>query len=246
VMVADIEEAALEAALAELEPLGEARSAVCDVSDRASVSAAAGAAFAAFGRVHVVCNNAGVGAGGPQEQLSPQSWDWVLGVNLYGVIHGVQAFLPHIKAHGEGGHIVNTASMAGMLSSPMLGPYAASKFAVVALSEGLAAELAGSNIGVTALCPGWVKTRIGDSHRNRQARFGPPPQAAFGPSEMAARVAEALRTGIDPAELALRTLAAIRDGDLWVFTHPEMRPALEDRFRRIAAAYDKAGQPVSR
>jgi NAD(P)-dependent dehydrogenase (short-subunit alcohol dehydrogenase family) len=116
VMLADIEEGALDAALADLKASGaEARGVVCDVSDRASVLRAANETFAAFGNVHVVCNNAGVGVGGPIESIAPADWDWMIGVNLMGAVYGVQAFLPHIKAHGEGGHIVNTASLAGQL-----------------------------------------------------------------------------------------------------------------------------------
>jgi NAD(P)-dependent dehydrogenase (short-subunit alcohol dehydrogenase family) len=241
VMLADIERKALDTALGELAGKGgEVRSVVCDVSDRAAMQRAAAETIAAFGKVHVVCNNAGVGAGGPMEQIAPADWDWVIGVNLMGVIYGIEAFLPHIKAHGEGGHIVNTASMAGMVSPPHMGPYNATKFAVVALSEALAAELAGSNIGVSALCPGWVNTRINESARNRPARFGPAREVPLAARERAAQVAALLRTGMNPDEVAQRVMAAIRDNDLHIFTHVDMRGAVEDRFRRILAAFDKA------
>lgn len=241
VLLADIEAKALDAALGEFAGKGsEVRGVICDVSDRAAVQRAAAEAFAAFGKVHVVCNNAGVGAGGPMEQIAPVDWQWVLGVNLVGVINGIEAFLPHIKTHGEGGHIINTASMAGMVSPPHMGPYNATKFAVVALSEALAAELAGSNIGVSALCPGWVNTRINESARNRPARFGPAPELPLGGRERAAQVAALLRTGMSPDEVARRVMAAIRDNDLHIFTHVDMRGAVEDRFRLILAAFDKA------
>jgi NAD(P)-dependent dehydrogenase (short-subunit alcohol dehydrogenase family) len=241
VMLADIEGKALDAAVARLQQMGaDVRGMLCDASDRGAVQCAAAEAFAAFGKVHVVCNNAGVGAGGPIEQIPSADWDWVLGVNLMGVIHGIAAFLPHIKAHGEGGHIVNTASMAGMVSPPLMAPYNASKFAVVALSEALAAELAGSNVGVSVLCPGWVNTRINESARNRPARFGPARDTPIAGRERAAQVAELLRTGMSPDEVAGRVMAAIRDNDLHIFTHADMRGAVEERFGRILSAFDKA------
>ena len=243
VMLADIEQAALDKSVAALRETGaEVRGLVCDVADRASVERAAVETVAAFGKVHVLCNNAGIGTGGPMELISPGDWEWTIGVNLMGVIHGIAAFLPHIKTHGEGGHVVNTASMAGMVSSPLMGPYNATKFAVVSLSETLAAELAGSSIGVSVLCPGWVDTRINESARNRPSRFGPSPQPLPAARERMAQVAELLRQGMKPDELAARVMAAIRDNDLYVFTHTAMRGAVEDRFRRILAAYDKAAR----
>jgi NAD(P)-dependent dehydrogenase (short-subunit alcohol dehydrogenase family) len=244
VMLADIEQGALDKAVAQLKATGaEVRGLVCDVSDRAAVERAAVATVAAFGKVHVVCNNAGVGGGGgPMEQIPPGDWEWTIGVNLMGVIHGIAALVPHLKAHGEGGHIVNTASMAGMLSPPMMAPYNATKFAVVTLSETLATELAGTGIGVSVLCPGWVNTRIDESARNRPTRFGPARELAPAGRERAAQVAELLRAGMSADEVAARVVAAIRDNDLYVFTHQEMRGAVEDRFRRILAAYDKAAR----
>lgn len=241
VMLADIEEKALDAAVTRLKQIGgDVRGTLCDASDRGAVQRAAAEAFTAFGKVHVVCNNAGVGAGGPMEQIPSADWDWVLGVNLMGVIYGIAVFLPHIKAHGEGGHIVNTASMAGMVSPPLMAPYNASKFAVVAVSEALAAELAGSNIGVSVLCPGWVNTRINESARNRPARFGPARDTPIAGRERAAQVAELLRTGMSPDDVAERVMAAIRDNHLHIFTHADMRGAVEERFRRILSAFDRA------
>jgi NAD(P)-dependent dehydrogenase (short-subunit alcohol dehydrogenase family) len=239
VMIADIEQAALDRAVAELRVLGEAHGVLCDVADRASVERAAETAFNALGRVHVLCNNAGVGgAAGPQEKIKPGDWEWVIGVNLMGVIHGTGAVLPHIKAHGEGGHVVNVASLAGMASVPTMAPYCATKFAVVALSEGLAAELQGSPVGVSVLCPGWVRTRITESGRNRAERFGARTEQSASP--VAAMIAASVQTGMDPAAVAARVMAAIRDNELYVFTHPEMRGATEERFRRILAAFDRA------
>ena len=143
VMLADIEADALQAAVKSLQEISpDIRGTICDVADAASVERAAQATFDAFGRVHVVCNNAGVAAGGGIDRISLDNWRWVIDVNLMGVLHGIRSFLPHIRAHGEGGHIVNTASMAGMQGGLGFSPYGASKFAVVSMSEGLAMQLA--------------------------------------------------------------------------------------------------------
>lgn len=246
VMLADIERDALAAAIERLSDLGLASvsGVVCDVAELASVEEAARAAYRTFGRVHVVCNNAGVAAGSGIDDISVEAWRWVLDVNLMGVLHGISTFLPHIRAHGEGGHIVNTASMAGLNSGLGFSPYSASKFAVVNMSEGLAAQLAPSNIGVTVVCPGFVLTNIWDAQRNRQQRYGAAP--AFTRGSDAARLSSALfdlnATGIDPLDVADRTVAAIRRNDLYVFTHsgPQWRAELEQRFNAILLAMDKA------
>jgi NAD(P)-dependent dehydrogenase (short-subunit alcohol dehydrogenase family) len=242
VMLADIEADALAAAVESLrgfEP--NVRSVACDVTDPESVARAAQASFEAFGHVHVVCNNAGVAAGSGIDDISLESWRWVLEVNLMGVLHGVHAFLPHIRAHGEGGHIVNTASMAGMQSGLGFSPYSASKFAVVNMSEGLAMQLKPLGIGVTVVCPGFVQTRISESWRNRQERYGPsrPPDPASPAGMLVARIAELSRSGLDPADVARRVLAAIRADELYVFTHPEMSAEVKDRFATIVAAMDQ-------
>ena len=246
VMLADIEANALKAAVDSLRNVGpEVRGVICDVADPVSVDLAAKASYDAFGSVHVVCNNAGVGAApGNIDNISLDNWRWVLDVNLMGVLHGIRTFLPHIRAHGEGGHIVNTASMAGMLTGWQgFNPYPASKFAVVAMSEGLATQLKPLGIGVTVLCPGFVRTRILESGRNRPERYGPP-QAALDPATpagaMAAQAAELVQSGLDPSHVALLVLAAIREDELYVFTHPETRAKVEERFAAILAAMDKA------
>ena len=244
VMLADIERDALAAAVKTLRDGGyDAHSVLCDVADVASIERAATACFAAFGKVHVVCNNAGVGGGSGIDDIeSLETWRWVLDVNLMGVLHGIRAFLPHMLAHGEGGHIVNTASMAGLQSGLGFSAYATSKFAVVAMSEGLAKEVATLGIGVTVLCPGFVRTRIWESGRNRQARYGParPPDPASTAGKLLAHLAERGRAGLDPDDVAAQTLAAIRANELYVFTHPEMRDEVDERFAAITAAFDKA------
>lgn len=246
VMLADVEADALNAAVKSLHNIGpEVRGVDCDVADAASVARAAQATFDAFGNVHVVCNNAGVAAGGGIEDISLDSWRWVLDVNLMGVVHGIRAFLPHMRAHGEGGHIVNTASMAGMQSGLGFSPYTASKFAVVGMSEGLAPQLAPFGIGVSVLCPGFVRTRIGESGRNRPEQYGATraPEPGSPTAMLVAMVDEMIRNGLDPADVARRVLAAIQANELYVFTHPEMRNEVEDRFTAITAAFDKAAVP---
>ena len=239
VMLADIEAKVLDAAVAELKAKGaRAAGVVCDVADLPSVEAAAQAAFAKFGKVHIVCNNAGVAASGSLDPVSLSDWRWVMDVNLMGVVHGVAAFLPHIRAHGEGGHFVNTASIAGMMSTMGFSPYTASKFAVVGASEGLAQQLADENIGVSILCPAFVRTRIHQSGRNRPAELGPVPVAAegTGASFFQTLVTALVENGSDPDPIAAATLAAIRANALYVFTHPERIEAVEARFNGILQA----------
>src|SRR5580693_6092150 len=199
VMLADVERSALDSAVNSLHHYGaKVRGIGCDVADPGSVDAAAKAAFEAFGHVHVVCNNAGVAAGGGIDNISLDNWRWVIDVNLMGVLHGIRSFLPHIRAHGEGGHIVNTASMAGMNAGLGFSPYVASKFAVVGMSEGLAPQLAPLGIGVTVLCPGYVRTGIGRSGRNRPERYGPSPvlDPASPGAALVAEIAERLQAGL--------------------------------------------------
>jgi NAD(P)-dependent dehydrogenase (short-subunit alcohol dehydrogenase family) len=243
VMLADIEADALAAAVKSLENVStDVRGVACDVADPVSVDHAAKASYEAFGRVHVVCNNAGVAAGGGIDTISLDNWRWVLDVNLMGVLHGIRTFLPHIRGHGEGGHIVNTASMAGIAGGLGFSPYTASKFAVVGMSEGLAVQLKPLGIGVTVLCPGFVRTRIGESGRNRPERYGQtvPLDPASPAAAMVAQIAELLKAGLDPSEVAARVVAAIRSDEFYVFTHPEMRGEVEQRFAAILTAFDQA------
>lgn len=246
VMLADVEAGALAAAVKNLRNLGfDVRGIDCDVADPVSVERAAQATFDAFGNVHVLCNNAGVAGGGGVNDIALESWRWVLDVNLMGVVHGVRAFLPHMRGHGEGGHIVNTASMAGMQSGLGFSPYTASKFAVVGMSEGLAPQLEPFGIGVSVLCPGFVRTRIGESGRNRPERYGATqaPEPGTPSAALVAMVDELIRNGLDPADVASRVVAAVRANDLYVFTHPEMRTEVENRFTAIKSAFDKAEGP---
>lgn len=244
VMLADIEADALAAAVRSFEKSGaNVRGVICDVADSTSVEQAARTSFETFGNVHILCNNAGVAGGSGIDNIALENWRWVLDVNLMGVLHGIHAFLPHIRAHGEGGHIVNTASMAGLQSGFGLSPYATSKYAVVAMSEGLARELKPLGIGVSVLCPGFVRTRISDSARNRPERYGvsQPPGITSAAGQLAVGLAQLTQSGLDPAAIAARALAAIREDELYVFTHTKMRGEVDARFAAIQAALDKAG-----
>lgn len=242
VMLADIEASALNAAVEDLRSKQiRAEGVLTDVTSRDSVRRAALETIAKFGKVHLVCNNAGIGAGGMFGTIPERDWDWVIDVNLKGVVYGMEVFVPLIRSHGEGGHIVNTASMAGMVSPAGMEPYNATKFAVVAMSEGWAVQLAPDNIGVSVLCPGFVRTRINESRRNRPGAYGPderaPPPADAPPSPVL--------TGIPTGPVAGRVIEAVKDNDLYIFTHPDFKPGVQARFERILAAFDKAAASPS-
>jgi NAD(P)-dependent dehydrogenase (short-subunit alcohol dehydrogenase family) len=231
VVIADIEKPALDATAADLGVVGI----VTDVSDAGSVQALADEVVTRFGAVHLIANNAGVGGGGRIRECSLDDWNWVLGVNLWGVVHGVHAFLPLLLANPDGGHIVNTASMAGHMAPPGLGPYATSKYAVVALSEALAAELEedGAPVHVSVVCPGLVRTNIFTSQRNRPAGLGPAPERPQFSDEARATIDAA---SIEPAVVADAVVDAVRHDRLWVFTHPDLMVTIENRLQRIVTA----------
>ena len=242
VVIADIDvDAARSAAQALAAEQIKAQAVHIDVADRAAVREAALEAIAAFGKIHVVCNNAGVAAGGPIGTVPERDWDWIIDVNLKGVVYGVETFAPLIQSHGEGGHIVNTASIAGLVSGAGAEPYSATKYAVVAMSEGWAQQLAPLNIGLSVLCPGYVRTRIADSGRSRQARYGGVQTTrddAFAAAGSA--IGAAVASGIDPDIVGARVVEAVRDGNLYIFTDPRFRDIVEFRFAAIRAGFDQA------
>jgi NAD(P)-dependent dehydrogenase (short-subunit alcohol dehydrogenase family) len=248
VAMADVEAGACAAAAETLRGEGiPAIGIACDVSDRESLAEAAATAFAEFGKVHILCNNAGVSRAGPIEAIAGSDWDWVIGVNLKGLVHGLQIFLPHMKAHGEQGHIVNTASMNGVAGAALAGPYCATKFAAVGISEVLAAELEDSPIGVSVLCPSWVRTRMLDNGRNRPARFGGPIalDTDGGNAERNRRYAKALESGLDPAYVAQLVCDAIEARRLYVFTHLDRSADVARRFDLMMEGFQAlAGQPA--
>jgi NAD(P)-dependent dehydrogenase (short-subunit alcohol dehydrogenase family) len=237
VVMADIEEGALKEAEDGLAASGvDTLRVPTDVTSAESVEELAVRSVERFGAVHVVCNNAGVGGGGQMATLTHAQWEWVLGVNLWGVIHGISAFLPRFLAQGEG-HIVNTGSVAGLLAAPGMGPYCASKFAVVGISESLHMELGmlASPVKVSVLCPGWVKTNIAESDRNWPSRLGPPPERGVDPAGELARefVRQSLATGMPPDQVAGLVLDAIREERFWVLTEHAMASRVIDRAHGI-------------
>jgi NAD(P)-dependent dehydrogenase (short-subunit alcohol dehydrogenase family) len=234
VMMADVEEAALAAAAESVAARGvETATAVTDVSDAASVDALARATLARFGAVHVVCNNAGVSRGGPAWKIPLPMWEWIVAVNVFGVVHGIRSFLPHLIAQGEG-HVVNTASVGGLLAGPWMSPYHATKHAVVAISESLYHELAalGSPVRVSVLCPGSVRTKIHEAYRNWPARYGPWPgeQDSPGIANWRRAVAATVEAGLDPAVVAEAVRDAITGDRFWILTHPEFGRAVLDKY----------------
>ena len=240
VMLADIEQTALDKAVKELSAIGpEVRGIRCDVADPQSVDSAAQATFTGFGKVHVLCNNAGVYAPHRLEEVSLENWRWQIDVNLMGVVHGIRSFLPHMLGHGEEGHIVNTASIGGMTTALGFSPYTASKFGVVGMSEGLAQQLQPHRIGVTILCPSYVRTEIVRSGRNRQQQYG---KAAFEPASTEGATQTEIQgridLGMDPALVGEKVLRGIKENRLHLFTHPGERARLEPRFSAILAATD--------
>jgi len=230
-VLADLDPTALDAAAAELRAEGATvHTVVTDVGERAQVEALADQVVRHFGAVHVVCNNAGIALFGEIADATHQDWEYTMRVNFWGVVHGIEAFLPRLRAQGAGGHIVNTASMAGLVGMQWLGVYCASKFAVVGLSEALHRELAPHGIGVSVLCPMIVQTGINaNSVRNRPAALRNPGDAGTVPPDVDGAMVGSV---IPPEEVARRVVRAIDRGDLYILTHPEQRDILRRRARR--------------
>lgn len=237
VVLADVEET----------PLGEARDAIAktgartlavrtDVSRPEQVDDLARRTFETFGSAHVVCNNAGVGASGPAWQVSTAEWEWLLSVNLWGVINGVRAFVPRMVQQGEG-HVVNTASLAGLISAPGMAAYCATKHAVVAISECLHHDLAlatGGKVKVSVLCPAWVRTRISDSARNRPPSIVKAGTERTSQDQLAEQLTRAaVAAGIPPEVVADKVLRAIREERFWIITHSKTKKDIEARMRGI-------------
>lgn len=235
VVIADVEEDALNSALGRLKTAGvEAIAVPTDVSDAAAVDRLAKEAVAAYGAVHVVCNNAGVGPGGVTWEIPSEVWRWVLDVDLWGVVNGIRSFVPSFVEQGEG-HVVNTASVAGLLASPGMAPYSAAKHAVVGLSVSLRKDLqlAGSPVGVTVLCPSFTRTRMNESGRNWPGRLGPPPDSGLAPGHPETRASffERMPGAMDPGDVAERTVEAVLANRFWVIldqTFHERYTALAD------------------
>jgi NAD(P)-dependent dehydrogenase (short-subunit alcohol dehydrogenase family) len=231
VVLADIQQDALEAAVSALLESGHDVIGVpTDVSRREQVQNLADRAIAAYGKVNIVHNNAGVVRAGTLEELSDEDWNWVLGVDLWSVIYGVSIFLPLVKEAGEG-HFVNTASSAGLQASPNIAPYSVAKFGVVALTESLRMELEQGDlpIGASVLCPGAVQTRITESDRNREATGAGSGTPLETEQEFKATAGAIVDAGISPALVADMVLAAIESNDFWILTHPEWKNVMKQR-----------------
>jgi NAD(P)-dependent dehydrogenase (short-subunit alcohol dehydrogenase family) len=220
---------------------------LCDIEEAALAKAVEGlkqtnATIARYGKVHVLVNNAGVGGGGPYGAWTDGAWEWTLGVNLMSAVWGIEIFGPLMEEHGEGGHIVSTASVAGLLSSGGAIQYSVSKYGVVALSEGLRPELTPRGIGVSVLCPGFVRTQIMDSSRNRPERFGRMPAdrlAAIRASEPFKMIQERVLNGIDPAYVGELVREGIENDWPYIFTDCEFEPMIEARFAAIQQGFDR-------
>jgi NAD(P)-dependent dehydrogenase (short-subunit alcohol dehydrogenase family) len=229
-VLADLDESGMARAVEAIRAGGgEAIAVRTDVTDREQVEALAERAWATWGRVHILCNNAGVALWGSLEGATYRDWQWVLGVNLWGVIHGLLAFLPRMIAQREGGHVLNTASMAGLIASQGLGVYNTSKYAVVGLSETLAKDLRPHGIGVSVLCPMGVATQIRGSERSRPVHLRNEVPVPVAPVELIGRT-------LAPGEVAAMAIAAIRANELYVITHEEGLEPLRRRFQRIEQA----------
>jgi NAD(P)-dependent dehydrogenase (short-subunit alcohol dehydrogenase family) len=239
VVLADVDRDRMDRVVKEITAAGgEAIAMVTDVTKLEAVQALGRRTLDHFGAVHIVCNNAGVGVFGPMAEATHKDWQWVMNVNFWGVVHGIEVFVPPMIAQRQGGHIVNTASMAGLAGMPGLGVYCASKFAVVGLSESLARELKDAGIGVSVLCPMIVNTNINQSERNRPADMrNPGPQR-----ETLAEASMTFTRAIEPSDVANMVVAGIREKALYILTHPESR----DPLRRRAERLDRAAERVAK
>jgi NAD(P)-dependent dehydrogenase (short-subunit alcohol dehydrogenase family) len=238
VVLADLRQDHIDEALAAFDGQDRSKSVHAirvDVTDRSAMAAAADETERMFGKVHVVVNNAGVGIQGPFKGVTYADWDFGLAVNLGGVVNGLQTFLPRIRAHGEGGHVVNTASLAALVPMPaQFVIYVAAKAAVVTISETIRAELMQENIGVSVLCPGPIRTNIGELARNRPPQFGV--GDAFREAEEAGATKVPFPSMMEPAEVGRLVLKAVLDDELYIVTHGEWRPGAEARHAAIIAA----------
>lgn len=237
VMLADLDADALAQAAALLENIGsQVGTFICDVSNAEAMQAAADATIARFGKVHIIVNNAGVAVGGKPGKVALADWRWVVDINLMGVVYGTEIFLPLIRAHGEGGHIINTASMAGHIASPSMSPYNATKFAVVGYSESLQVDLAKENIGVSVLCPAWVRTDI------HKSAFAKPTGGGSTDDPQFQALSQVIDNGLDADAVGEWTAQCIADDRFYIFTHPEFKQYIDARFDTISADYQACAQ----
>jgi NAD(P)-dependent dehydrogenase (short-subunit alcohol dehydrogenase family) len=248
VVLADVERGALSKAEAEMKAGGASVMAVpTDVSRAEDVEALARKTVDAFGAVHVLCNNAGVAVGGLSWERTAADWEWGLGVNLWGVIHGIRVFVPIMLAQGTEGHVVNTASMAGLISLPVMSVYSVAKYGIVALSEAMHHELAlsGAKLKVSVLCPGWVNTQLMDSERNRPAALMNEQEPGPTVEAFKETVRGLLATGLTSEAVADHVFDAIRDEKFYVLTHPDMKEAIRTRMETILEERNPTFDPTA-
>ena len=236
VMMADVNVPSLEAAATAISTPDQIGTVACNVADYDSVVAASKATIERFGQMHLLFNNAGVSLAGKNGSIAVEDWRWIVDINLMGVVHGTEVFLPLLRAHDEGGHIVNTASMAGHITSAFMSPYHATKFAVVGYSESLRQELEDSNIGVSVLCPTWVKSNI------HNAQAGAPSHAHldsdFSDSKVYQMTKQLIDNGMSAENFASLTLESIAQKRFYVFNDPAVRSEIDKRRDHILADYD--------
>ena len=244
IVLADIDQENLQKAASELQAAGvSVLTVVLDVADEAQWQAVGQQTVERFGKVHMVVNNAGVGGdSGSIESQNKKGWQWVLDVNLMGVVYGAKAIVPLIKQHGEGGWVINVASMAGMTGVPYSGAYTATKAAVVALSESWAGELERKGIKVSVLCPAFVQTRIYDSERNRPEQYQTDDWDVTSESSFSKRAKDMVENGIEVSIIGKRVVEALNAGELYIFTHPNYRPVVQQQAAAIDKAFQRAEQ----
>jgi NAD(P)-dependent dehydrogenase (short-subunit alcohol dehydrogenase family) len=245
VVIADIRQDSLDHAMTHFRNNSNVHPFRLDVTDRKGFARAADEAERIFGKVHVLCNNAGINLFVPIEECTYNDWDWVMGVNFGGVVNGIQTFVPRIRRHGEGGHIVNTASMAAYLPSAAAGIYTASKYAVRGLSEALRLSLYRYNIGVSVFCPGLINSMIYESEKLRPQQFASPENTAKSQETMNL-LPEIHKAGMDPEEVGEKVLAGIRRNDLYIFSHAEFKDELTEIFDEVLHALPEEEVPERR
>jgi NAD(P)-dependent dehydrogenase (short-subunit alcohol dehydrogenase family) len=247
VVIADLRRDHIDSSVASLgrsaKTAGSLHAIRLDVTDRAAMAAAADETERVFGKLHVLVNNAGIGIQGPFQGITYADWDFGLGVNLGGVINGIQTFLPRIRAHREGGHIVSTASLAALVPMPSAFViYAAAKAAVVTISEAIRGDLANDNIGVSVLCPGPVRTNIGELAKNRPPQFGV--GDAYREAEEAGATRVSFPSMMEPADVGALVLNAVRNNDFYIITHGEWRSQAAARHAAVLAAMPEKLDPA--
>ena len=244
IVLADIDQENLQKAASELQAAGvSVLTVVLDVADETQWQAVGQQTVERFGKVHMVVNNAGVGGdSGSIESQNKKGWQWVLDVNLMGVVYGAKAIVPLIKQHGEGGWVINVASMAGMTGVPYSGAYTATKAAVVALSESWAGELERKGIKVSVLCPAFVQTRIYDSERNRPEQYQTDDWDVTSESSFSKRAKDMVENGIEVSIIGKRVVEALNAGELYIFTHPNYRAVVQQQAAVIDKAFQRAEQ----